>query len=104
MDDDVIRPVKAKEFGTNCDRFAPIGRVRLEFPQGIATVDDAPGLTVLDMRDEDGTVINAAIAVYDPEPGLGHGYIVQMSADGARSVAAALLRVADMISPPHLNG
>lgn len=102
--DDVIRPVRAKEFDTSYDRFAPIGQVTMEFPQGVATVEDAPGLTVLDMRAEDGTVINAAIAVYDPEPGLGHGYLVQMSADGARSLAAALLRIADMISPPHLNG
>lgn len=102
--DDVIRPIKSKEFATSRDRFAPIGEVTMDFYQGRATVEDAPGLTAMDMRDEDGKAVNAAIAVYDPEPGRGHGDLVQMSADGARSLAAALLRIADMISPPHLNG
>lgn len=102
--DDVIRPEKAKGAGCSYHRFAPIGPVRIDFPQGVATVEDAPGLMALDMRKEDGTVMHAAVAVYGPEPGLGHGYLVQMSADGARSLAAALLRIADMISPPHLNG
>ena len=102
--DDIVKPTRAKEFGTSYDRFAPIGQMTIAFSMGIATVEDAPGLTVLDMRTEDGTVMNAAIAVYDPEPGLGHGYLVQMSAEGARSLAASLLRVADLIGPPHLNG
>lgn len=102
--DDVIRPEKAKEFDTSHGRFGAIGRVKMQFNHGIATVEDAPSLTVMDMRDDDGHSVSAAIAVYDPEPGRGHGYLVQMSADGARSLAAALLRIADMISPPHLNG
>ena len=84
-------------------KFARIGPIEMETPRGNCITHDAPGLTSLEVRGEDGRIISAAVMVYEPEPGHGIGFIAQMNADTARAFAASLLRIADLMEPPTLN-
>lgn len=83
--------------------FPRIGPCEMETPRGDVVAHDAPGLLSLEIRDRDGKIISAAIMVYEPEPGHGLGLIAQLGADAARSFAASLLRIADLMEPPTLN-
>lgn len=79
------------------DQIAPIGPMSMVTRKGIITAYDAPGITSLEIRNEDGSVRSAAIVVYDPSPEVGAGLIVQMSADSARRFGASLIGIANLI-------
>jgi hypothetical protein len=85
------------------DAFPRIGPIDVETPRGRCTAHDAPGLLCMEIRNEDGSIKNAAIMVYEPEPGLGVGLLCHLGANTARTLAASLLRIADLMEPPTLN-
>lgn len=99
-----ITPTKTKTYQQAQTSFTPIGPVNLKMPRGDALVEDVPGLMTMHLADEDGSLISAAVVLYEPAPGRGHGYICQMDAACARAVAAPLMHMADQMEAVRLNG
>jgi hypothetical protein len=100
---DAIKPFPTKGYTrTNC-AFPPVGPGEMVLPRGRIAFVDVPGLTLLDVRNDEGVPISAAIIAYCPDEPVGQGFLAQMDAQSARKFAAALLGIADQIEPARLD-
>lgn len=88
---------------TRGDAF-PLGCIDIDTPRGTVHCHDAPGIMTTEVCRR-GQFERAGLLVYDPEPqtrgGKGMALLAQLDADGARSFAASLLRMATKLDQVH---
>lgn len=100
MSDDIIRPEQSGTFEAWVGSASAIGAQIIETVRGLVLMVDAPGTATLVAQHDDPADSRVLYLLYQP-PGdgedVGRGFVAQYKANEARTVAASLLRLADLL-------
>lgn len=100
MADEPIKPRKTTTAESSRGEATRLGCLDVMTPQGPVHFHDAPGFMTTTIE-RPGVATSIGVLSYDPEDG--RGLVCQLDGDGARTMAASLLRLADEIDPRRPN-
>lgn len=100
-----IKPEKMPGFTQTHSRIPTLGPCAIVTAHGTVQSEEVPGLTTLLINRGEGES-SIAVLVYMPAldgEQIGMGVLTQLNANGARNVAASLLKLANDIAPQETN-